>query len=246
MSFSSAQSCGPPPPEATYSEINTGITAIQRHARDHGYALVRRDKQQNRIVYTCDRYRKYSDRGKKEHVNEMNRRRNTGSRKTDCKMKLAVVRNRSDRSWKVSIIQGEHNHARSADAAAHPTHRLAAIPAETAAQIDTFAKAGLSNAQIVSTLRQESNDVTLTSKDVSNLVQKSRSKELNGMSPLLWLLKVRNFIARADYLLTNYLGITRQRLLPYVRAKKRSPSPALFHCPRLNSALEAALRCSFA
>jgi hypothetical protein len=161
-SFSSAQSCGPPPPETVYTNIDTAITAIQRHAKDKGYAFSRRDKQPNRVIYVCDRAGKYDSRGKKEHVNESNRRKQTGSKKTDCKMKVALVRDKISGSFQVSVINGEHNHARSADSAAHSVHRLAATSAETVARIDSFAKAGLSNAQIVSSLRSEDIGVTLS------------------------------------------------------------------------------------
>ena len=102
-------------------------------------------------------------------MNESNRRKQTGSKKTDYKI--------SD-SFQVSVINAEHNHARSAESAAHSVDWLAATLAETVTRTDSFAKARLTNAQIVSSLRSEDIGVTLTSKDVSNIVQKAGAKEL--------------------------------------------------------------------
>jgi hypothetical protein len=103
-------------------------------------------------------------------------------------MRVSLLKDKKSGQWKLSIINGEHNHARSADSAAHSAHRLAATPAEVRSQIDTYAKAGLSSAQIITTLRAQDIGVTLTPKDVSNVVQKMRTEELKGMSPIRWLL----------------------------------------------------------
>ena len=35
--------CGPPPPEAVYTDLNTAVAAIQSHAQQNGYALFKRD-----------------------------------------------------------------------------------------------------------------------------------------------------------------------------------------------------------
>ncbi|RKF96050.1 hypothetical protein GcM1_011002 [Golovinomyces cichoracearum] len=56
--------------------------------------------------------------------------------------------------------------------------------------MNTFAKAGLSSSQILTTLRTQGIETTLTSKDVSNVPQKMRTEELNGISPIRWLLQV--------------------------------------------------------
>jgi hypothetical protein len=186
----SSRSCGPAPPEAIYPDSEAGIAAIQAHAKDHGYALVRRDsnKTGTRILYVCDREGKYKDKGKKREVNTQNRRQNTGSKKTGCKMRVALSKDKISSKWKVSILQEVHNHERSTDSSAHPAYRISALPSGINTRINDYAKAGLTNSQIVAILRGEG--ITLTSKDVANLVQKERTKELNGRSPIQWLLKV--------------------------------------------------------
>ncbi|RKF83730.1 hypothetical protein GcM1_155011, partial [Golovinomyces cichoracearum] len=76
-------------------------------------------------------------------------------------MRATLSKDKTSDQWKFSVIDGEHNHAPSADFAAHPAHRLAAISAETRSQMNTFAKAGLSSSQILTTLRMQGIETTL-------------------------------------------------------------------------------------
>ncbi|CZS92385.1 uncharacterized protein RAG0_02809 [Rhynchosporium agropyri] len=75
---------------------------------------------------------------------------------------------------------------------AHPAYRIASITAETRVAISSLAKAGILNAQIFSTLREEAlgTSVSLLSKDISNLVQTERKRELGGKTPIQWLIEV--------------------------------------------------------
>jgi hypothetical protein len=53
------QPCGPPL-TTIYADITTAVTALQSHAKAHGYALFKRDSQppkreSTNIIYACDR-----------------------------------------------------------------------------------------------------------------------------------------------------------------------------------------------
>ena len=78
------------------------------------------------------------------------------------------------RQWEVKVLEASHNHAASVDSTAHLAHRIAFAPVEIRAFINTLAEAGLFNAQILSALREEDIDITLTSKGISSLVAKER------------------------------------------------------------------------
>ena len=99
-------------------------------------------------------------------------------------MRVLLIKDKVTRQWEVKVLEASHNHAASADSAAHPAHRIASASAEIRASIDTLAKAGLPNAQILSALREEDSSFTLDSKDISNLIQKERNKQLGGKTPI--------------------------------------------------------------
>ena len=180
--------CGPAPPAAVYSDLSIGFTAIQAHARANGYAFMQRDTRPHRTLFVCDREGKYRPKGKQVDAHSARKRLNTGSKKCGCRMRVALPRDKSSGNWELTILEAIYNHARSIDSSAYLAHRISATSAETRASINTFAKAGLSNAQILLMLREENSTITLISKDISNLVQKSRIEQLGGKTPIQWLL----------------------------------------------------------
>ena len=71
-------------------------------------------------------------------------------------------------------------------------------------QIESLVCSGLSNAQILSVIRHEHGvGVLLAQKDISNLAQKTRLKQLNRKTPIDWLFQVCFATAVAFNLLTN-------------------------------------------
>ena len=154
MSLSTLQSCGPAPPEAVYPDITTAFTTIQAHARAHGYAFVRRNKKPKSIIYTYDRAGKYDPKGKDPNTHESKQRTKTGTKKCDCRMRVSLSLDDISGNWGLKVLEATHNHGRSADPTAHPAHRIALIRPEIRARIDSFTKAGLSTAQILTAIRQ--------------------------------------------------------------------------------------------
>ncbi|CZS93442.1 uncharacterized protein RCO7_10543 [Rhynchosporium graminicola] len=165
-------SCGPAPPVAIYSDIQTGFTAIQAHARAYSYTLRQRDIRLFRALFICDRAGKYDPKGKQSDVDASKRRKNTRSKKCDCQMRVTLIKDRASEQWEVKVLEATHNHAASADITAYLAYRIASLPAETRVTISSLAKAGVLNAQILSALREEAPgaNISLLSKDISNLV----------------------------------------------------------------------------
>jgi len=181
--------CGPPPPEAVYTDIDSAVAAIQAHAQCNGYALFKRDTKPKRIVYACDRYGKTAISRSKE-VHESKRREGSSSKKCGCTMKVALKQDKISGHWHLSVLEGTHNHQSSADPAAHPAYRIAALDPEVAAYIRSLSDSGLMPSQILSVVRTQFPSAILVQKDVSNIIQNVRLKQLGGRSPMQWLLEV--------------------------------------------------------
>ena len=184
------RACGPPPPEAVYTDYDTAVAAIQGHAKGNGYALVKRDSRPRRVVFMCDRNGKVQTK-KAPPVNESKRRPGSGTKKCGCTMKVALSHDDISGYWTLSTLEGTHNHESSADAVAHAIYRTAALDPKVLVRIRTLSAAGVAPAPILTTITQEFPDATLVKKDVSNIIQKIRLEVLGGRTPIQWLLDVR-------------------------------------------------------
>ena len=93
--------------------------------------------------------------------------------------------------WVLGVLEGAHNHPPSTAPTAHPAHRIAALTLPIRAEIGRLSHARLTISQILSTLRISDPETPLIAKDISNIVQQMRSEQLNGRTPIQWLLEVR-------------------------------------------------------
>ena len=171
------------PPEAIYSTKEALLSAIQAHGRDNGYAIAIRSTQKNRILYDCDRAGTYQSKGKKPTTHSSRQRNNTGSKKCGCKMRVAGIYQEDSGSWALKTIEDTHNHGPSIAPIAHPAHRIASLLPEIRVEIIRNWQAGMSNTLILSSLRIGFPGVTLTRKDISNIIQVERRRTLGGKSP---------------------------------------------------------------
>jgi hypothetical protein len=183
-----------PPPEAIYPDPATAFTAIQAHARQHGYAVCRRDSRRNKEVYTCDRAGQYNPKGKSSQVHPSKQRNNTGSKKCGCLMRVVLQLDEVSNMWNLEVPHAAHNHSPSSAIIAHPAHRSAALSEYTRALISNLSSSGLPPAQILTILRKADPDIALTPKDIANLTYRERLDELNGKTPIQWLLEVRSYL----------------------------------------------------
>jgi hypothetical protein len=179
------------PLEAIYPDPATAFTAIQEHARAHGYAFYRRDKKPSRVLYTCDRARKYDPKGKDTATHQSKQRAGTGSKKCNCPMRVELRLDSISGNWILKVLEKGHNHTPSSALTAHPAHRIAAISSDTRASINNMSQSGLLPAQILSVLRNSDPELPLIPKDIASITQQSRLEELGGKTPIQWLLDVR-------------------------------------------------------
>jgi hypothetical protein len=179
-----------PPPEAIYPDPHTAQTAIQLHAKQHGYAFFRISSKPSRVLFTYDRGRKYDSRGKDPAVDKSKQRKRTGTKKCGCLMKVELLFDNVSSNWILHVLEGVHNHGPSIAATAHPAHRIAALTPHIRTEIRRLSQAGSSPAQILTTLRLSDPQTPLIVKDIANIIQQIRAEELNGRTPIQWLLEV--------------------------------------------------------
>lgn len=178
------------PIEAIYPDPGTAFTAVQAHAKYQGYAIIKLDKKPSRVVFACDRMGKYNSKGKDLGLHKSRQRNGTGSKKCGCLMRVEIRLDTLSGQWILRVLEGAHNHGPSADPTAHPAHRTAAITPATRAEIGRLSLSGLTTSQILSTLRTSDSTIPLIGKDISNIIQANRAEELNGRTPIQWLLEV--------------------------------------------------------
>jgi hypothetical protein len=197
------------PPEAIYCDVDTAFGEIQAHAREHGYAICRAQIRPTRRVFTCDRAGKYNSKGKDPNTHSSKQRQNTGSKKCGCLMKVELRLDPLSSSWVLKVLEAIHNHGPSVAIIAHPAHRLATMAPGGFKTISTLSYAGLSAGQILTTLRTLEPEVTLIPKDIYNLTQKARLEELDGRTPIQWLLEVRYLPLYLPLPLSTYTNLYR-------------------------------------
>ena len=100
----SSSKCGPPPSEATYSDLTTAFSTIQEHAKCNGYAPFKRDVKPSRVVCVCDRYGRPQTKGKDPKIHESRKRQNTGSKKCNCTIKVALEKDNISGSWQLRVL----------------------------------------------------------------------------------------------------------------------------------------------
>ena len=122
-------------------------------------------------------------------MDKSKQRAETGSKKCGCLVKVGFCLDRLLNQWILEILQGAHNHGPSAAPTAHPAHKIAAIIPTALAHIGGLSHNGLTITQIISTLSTDYPEERVIAKDISNIVQQYRAEQLNGMTPIEWLLE---------------------------------------------------------
>ena len=162
--------CGPAPPEATYTTPEACFTSIQAHAQVNGYTFCRRDNEPNRKVYACDREGSYNSKGKTPDIDLIKQRSSTSTKKCGCKMRVQLKKE-GVMAWKLTVIEATHNHRPSTVPTAHPAHRIASLDLAVYETITKYHGIGMNTTQILTALRDEFPSILLLPKDIANIVQ---------------------------------------------------------------------------
>lgn len=118
-----------PPPQVSYPDKQSLMTAVQAHGKQHGYNVVVKtssiptDKKPGRaakVWLRCDRGGRYRPRN---GLTEATRKRKRTSRLIDCP--FMVIGNGSSSVWTVEVVEPHHNHGPIMDPPrAAPHHRV--------------------------------------------------------------------------------------------------------------------------
>jgi hypothetical protein len=91
------------PPEAVYSDITTVFSTIRAHVKAHAYSLFQRDKKATRVLYTCDRARKYTLKGKILDIHSFRQRKSLSSKKCDCLIRVELCQVKIYINWVLKV-----------------------------------------------------------------------------------------------------------------------------------------------
>jgi hypothetical protein len=180
---------GLPPNEAEYLDQAAAKVALQAHGRTHGYSISVESSRPQRTVYNCSKGGKYRDKGKNPETHESKRRKNTSTRKTECPWQV-VAKNNISGGCKVEVVENNHNHESVTALSALPQHRIASMALSEKDRVKEMQSLGYPPSQILRTIRSEDKDSLLTPRDIYNLFASFRIEELNGKTPIEWLLQV--------------------------------------------------------
>jgi hypothetical protein len=184
---------GPPPDEAIYKDPETAKIALQDHARRNGYSIAVASSKGPRVIYKCSKSGKYQDR-KDSNMHETKRRKNTSTMKTDCPFRVDASKLDYDAGWQVEVAKNTHNHKAVAALSALPMHRIAAITLLQKAKVKEMQGLCYSPNQILHALQKDDLECALIPRDIYNLLASLRIEELNGQSPIEWLLQVTSLL----------------------------------------------------
>jgi hypothetical protein len=125
-------------------------------------------------------------------MHESKRRKNTSTIKTKCPCRVIVTRETLHSSWTSRTVDEEHNHDAVTALSALPQHRLAALTEEERRQVADMNQLGHNPTAILAALRLANPDCLLVPRDIYNLLYSLRVEELDGLTPVEWLLWVCN------------------------------------------------------
>ncbi|KNE94806.1 hypothetical protein PSTG_11817 [Puccinia striiformis f. sp. tritici PST-78] len=200
--YSHGEKLDPPPVSVTFVSKDALFAFCQNWAKVRGYAVATGHSARGKNVYIqCDRSGEY--RGVVPSISG----RNTSTMKVECPFLLYGATSTSqkvtNKSWRLEIRHGDHNHEPSPVASAHAAHRL--LQPGQLKEVGRLRKSNLKPAQILLQLRTADPNTLATNRTISNALQKQRREELDGKTPieaLLCILKETNWSWDAKYTAT--------------------------------------------
>jgi len=167
----------PPPIDKLFMTAEEAFQALQDHAREEGYALVRTRS----TSYQNNLPRRYDIScvcGNGEYKPKAAGIRKSKTKRTGCPFKMKIVQRKdSGDRWKTGILCGDHNHA-SGLAVNFPEHRRAALTKEQRNNIEVLLEnTSLTARAINEIMKKQHPTILLTEKDIWNIRQKALKKK---------------------------------------------------------------------
>ena len=203
---------GPPPPTGTFNTPAEYKDILQSHAANNGYAIISNSYVPlKKAAWVCSKSGGYDSRGKDPDIHVSKKRRNTLTTKCWCPFRIRATYDVST-NWIIHHTNLEHNHKPVSANSALPHHRTAALSCWEHDKVIEMNTLGNTPIQILQALRIANPRSVLVVRDIYNLLYCLQVEELNGSTPVEWLLKVSKVEAVFLSLLTIYIDSSRYRL----------------------------------
>ncbi|KAE8219630.1 hypothetical protein CF326_g8915 [Tilletia indica] len=174
----------PPPDDEAFDTKQEGLAYLQTWAQMEGYAVTTYASSKDVYLYIgCHKQGTYKN---SHQLTDQIRKRKTSSAKSGCPFRVRLKVNHEGK-WVTAVTNPSHNHPASTSPLAHAVQRR--IDVATKYQIIELARQGTRPSRIVSMLVQRPIPLLVTSKDVSNLLQRHRREVLHGRAPAEALLE---------------------------------------------------------
>ena len=180
----------PPPVNEDYYTARDLISAVQQHAKEQSYAVVRRRSKtkkgvQNAVYLRCDmggRRRDY------KQLRSPTKRRHLSTRMTECPFKVVARRRAASGMWEVDVEVAEHNHG-AIGVMGHPAYRKKALTKDISDFIGTETRIHVRPGQILSAIQLENPDIPLDIEDIYNEKASIRRRNLQYGTPIQALMR---------------------------------------------------------
>ncbi|KAL7807507.1 hypothetical protein V8C44DRAFT_186290 [Trichoderma aethiopicum] len=161
----------PPPTDKRFTTADEAFKALQAHARDQGYAVVKTRPSD----YHNGKPRRYDIScvcGNGKYKSEAAGLRKSTTKRTGCPFKMKMVQRKDANDlWVLGILCGSHNHGAN-PAISFPEHRRAALTPEQKNVLKALLNhSKLTIKMIGEIVKLQFPDILLTEKDISNLRQ---------------------------------------------------------------------------
>ncbi len=143
--------------------------SAHKWAANHGYAVVDRNSDMNRVILKCNRGGVYRNRC---YLPEATRKRKTSFYLTNCLFRLQVMRDRTLGCWSLHVVHAAHNQSASKSITAHPSLRK--LDTAEQQQVATLSAAHVQLRTNGAVMRDQGQGETLLMKDIFNARQTLR------------------------------------------------------------------------
>jgi MULE transposase domain/FAR1 DNA-binding domain len=186
-----------PPPEGAFSTYDILFSSLQKHAKEHGFAVAVGKSKRDRDGTIRTRYIQCVKSGKpRDRV--IDRKKPFISQKTDCPFRCRAHYTSNSNcedegQWELSVTIATHNHDPNNPAAYYQHRKFSSVARD---RVSAMTRAGIAPKEIASSLTIEYPELTWTIQDIYNLRRELRAKLLEGRSPIeamIHELEVSNF-----------------------------------------------------
>lgn len=150
-----------------FNDSDQLLKYAQDCAEQQGYVLSIQRSNTRQIYIGCDM-------GGKAKKVKANKKRNSSSKRCGCLFEIYGHLSKKRGEWSAKVKNAQHNHQPAADLSGHSLYRQANTPIRQ--RIVSMRDAGIRPTEILTSLKQEDDNVRLIRKDIHNIISKEEKK----------------------------------------------------------------------